>query len=323
MFTDGSSVTHEDIEPVPGFGAYFGRPLDFSDFVPIKEQQSNNRAELRALLICLHLVLTQDDHLCWAFAIDSKYVVDGAAGGAARWMDSNRVTRACKLASHVDLWREILPLLDTLGHRVTGFHVFSHIHLHGNDRADTLANEGRASSPLFSYLLPGARPNKRRHIDVQDVAELVMSSDEELDTIYLAAKSNYLLSGATMHLSPKLHRSHTPDPSSPFDFACGTPDPPDFQYFFSGVDAATLALSPPVVAPWLTETSASTPGVFWSWFSPLSTPTYLPLLPFHGCFRVRTRPPPCPQAVCLGLVRLTSVTRWALLERITSVVQVV
>ena len=47
VFTDGSAIIHDDIGPVAGFGAYFGSSLDSSDFVPIKEQQSNNRAELR------------------------------------------------------------------------------------------------------------------------------------------------------------------------------------------------------------------------------------------------------------------------------------
>ena len=150
-------------------------------------------------LKCLHLVLTQDDHLCWAFAIDSKYVVDGATGGAARWKDSNWTTRSGKLASHVDLWLEILPLLDALGQTATISHVFPHIYLRGNDRAEV---------------------------------QVVMSSDEELDTIYLAAKRIFLSSGASMHLSPKPHRSPTPQHPSPTDFSCGTPDPPDLQDFF-------------------------------------------------------------------------------------------
>ena len=121
MFSDGSSIIHEDIGPVAGFGAYFGSSLDFSDFVPIREEPSNNRAELRGLLKCLLLVLIQDDHLCWAFAIASKYVVDGATGGAARWREANWVTSSGKLASHVDLWLEVLPLLDSLGHGVSVF----------------------------------------------------------------------------------------------------------------------------------------------------------------------------------------------------------
>ena len=129
--------------------------------------------------------------MCWVFAIDSKYVVDGATGGAARWREANWITRAGKLASHVDLWLEVLPLLDALGHRAAVFHVYSHINLHGNDRADNLANEGRASSPLSSYLFPSSSPSKRRRIDIQDVPEVqvVMSSDEELDALYLSAKT--------------------------------------------------------------------------------------------------------------------------------------
>ena len=92
MFSDGSAVIHDDIGLVAGFEAYFGSSMDLSGFVPTNEQESNNRAELRGLLKCLRLVMTQDDHLCWAFAVDSKYVVDGATGGAAKWREANWTT---------------------------------------------------------------------------------------------------------------------------------------------------------------------------------------------------------------------------------------
>mmetsp|Transcript_110788 Transcript_110788/g.192045 ORF Transcript_110788/g.192045 Transcript_110788/m.192045 type:complete len:114 (-) Transcript_110788:591-932(-) len=86
---------------------------------------------------------------------------------------------------------------------------------------------GRESSPLFSYLLPGTSPNKKRHVDVQGVAEVfvVMSSDEELDLDYRTAKKHFRDSGATICDSPRPHRSPTPSPSSPSDFECDTPKP--------------------------------------------------------------------------------------------------
>ena len=109
------------------------------------------------------------------------------------------------------------------------FYVFSHINLRGNDRAVELANEGRASSPLYTYLLPGSDPTKKRRIVVQDVVEvqIVISSDEELDVLYRRAKRDYQLSGASMDNSPKPHRFPTPPPSSPSGFACDTPEPLD------------------------------------------------------------------------------------------------
>ena len=93
-----------------------------------------------------------------------------------------------------------------------------------------LANMGRQSSPLFSYLLPGTSTNKKRHVDVQDVAEVfvVMSSDEELD---LDLKKHFRDSGARICDSPRPHRSPTPSPSSPSDFECDTPEPPESQDF--------------------------------------------------------------------------------------------
>ena len=106
---------------------------------------------------CLQLVLTQDDHLWLAFAADSKYFIDGATGGAARWKEANWVINACRLANHVDLLIEVLPLLETQGHRAT----MLHIKLQGNDLADGLANDGRSRNPLYKYLPPGSQPSKK------------------------------------------------------------------------------------------------------------------------------------------------------------------
>ena len=92
--------------------------------------------------------MTRDDLLCSAFAIDSKYVDDGATGGAARWREANWVTDSRRLASHVDLWMDVLLLLETLGHRATVLHVYSRINLPGNNLADGLANDGRSSVSL-------------------------------------------------------------------------------------------------------------------------------------------------------------------------------
>ena len=240
VFTDGSSIIHDDIGPVAGFGAYFGSELDFSDFVPTREQQSNNRAELRALLKCLQITHALDSHTCWAFAIDSKYVVDGATGGAATWRDSYWVTKSGKGASHIDLWLEVLPLLEALGHRAHVFHVYSHINLYGNDQADALANKGRESSPLFSYLLPGASPCKRTRLDSPEVAEIsvILSSDEELVLSYQSAKKRFRESGARVCDSPRPHRSPTPTLFHLSDFdcvlsdsECATPEPPESQDF--------------------------------------------------------------------------------------------
>ena len=111
--------------------------------------------------------------------------------------------------------------------------MYSHINLRGNDMADGLANEGRASSPLYVYLLPGSHPCKRRCIDVPDVAEVqvIVSSDEELDVLYRRAKRDYQLSGASWDNSPRPHRFPTPPPSSPSAFACDTPEPTEPQDF--------------------------------------------------------------------------------------------
>ena len=82
------------------------------------------------------------------------------------------------------------------------FHVFSHINLFGNDRADTLANEGRRKSHLYANALPGQRPTKRLRPNPPDVAdvELVLSSDEELELRYINARR------PSLHLPPQPQR---------------------------------------------------------------------------------------------------------------------
>ena len=89
-----------------------------------------------------------------AFAVDSKYVIDGATVGAARWKEANWVTDFGQLAGHVDLWIEVLSLLEALGHRATVLHVCFHINLQGNVFANGLANDGRSRNLLYQYLRP-------------------------------------------------------------------------------------------------------------------------------------------------------------------------
>ena len=142
VFTDGSAVLEEDLGWVGGFGAFFGDRDDFSAPLPLAEPQTNNRAELRALLRVLQIISSKQDSTCWAIATDSSYVVKGVNGGALSWKDKDWIGVAGSLVAHVDLWMTVLDLIAELGAGVTVFHVHSHINLAGYDRADELANRG-------------------------------------------------------------------------------------------------------------------------------------------------------------------------------------
>ena len=52
-------------------------------------------------------------------------------------------------ARHVDLWTQVLDIMKKIGYEVQWLHVPSHIGIRGNDKADTMADEGRRRSPLL------------------------------------------------------------------------------------------------------------------------------------------------------------------------------
>ena len=56
----------------------------------------------------------------------------------------------------MDLWTHVLDILEKVGSEVQWLHVPSHIGIRGNEKADTLADEGRRRSPLLrGYVLAG------------------------------------------------------------------------------------------------------------------------------------------------------------------------
>ena len=118
VFSDGSAVLEEDLGWVGGYGAYFGNCDDFSEPLPPREQQTNSRAEQRALVRVLQIIGEKEDSRRWALALDSTYVIKGANGGASLWKERDWVGVAGTLVAHVDLWIQVLDLLSKLQGRV-------------------------------------------------------------------------------------------------------------------------------------------------------------------------------------------------------------
>ena len=87
VFSDRSAVFEDDLAWVGGYGAYFGDACDLLEPLPTKEPQTNNRAELRALLRVLQVVSSLPPTKRWALALDSTYAIKGANGGAAKWKE--------------------------------------------------------------------------------------------------------------------------------------------------------------------------------------------------------------------------------------------
>ena len=87
IFSDGTAVLEDDVGWVGEYGAYFGDACDFSEPLPTMEPQTNDRAELRALLRVLQVISSLPPTKQWALALDSMYVIRGSNGWAAKWKE--------------------------------------------------------------------------------------------------------------------------------------------------------------------------------------------------------------------------------------------
>ena len=145
VFTDGSSERFEGLGYVGGYGVFSTLPVSLSAPVPLHMKQTINAAELLAALQALRL---HADEPKIAICTDSEYVLKGAQGAARRWQARGWVGSAGPV-SNIPLWKELLQLLDSTFQDILWVKVPSHVNVEGNEQADTLANNGRLSNPLY------------------------------------------------------------------------------------------------------------------------------------------------------------------------------
>lgn len=96
---------------------------------------TNNRMELTAVIRALSLLKETCIVELWS---DSKYVIDGLSKGWAKgWKAKGWVKSDKKPALNVDLWEQLLPLIQT--HQVHYHWVKGHASNEKNNRCDQLA----------------------------------------------------------------------------------------------------------------------------------------------------------------------------------------
>ena len=149
IYPGGSSEKHPEVGWVGGYRVFFGDHRDTAEYIPLGEEQTNNRVELRAALRSLQGHKDRHQSL---ICPDSLLVVNGVLGRAQRWRRHGWQNKSGTVA-HVDLWTQILHLVEKLGEAVKWLHVLSHIGIKGNGRADHLADVGRRRSPLLFGLI--------------------------------------------------------------------------------------------------------------------------------------------------------------------------
>ena len=177
IYVDGSCFDNGRPWAAAGWGVCVHNSVDLGEFhrtLPVN-CQTNNRAELMALVVALRLawhsgrshtriypdsnlacrgVSNRDDEWAWRAAL-------GMDGWLARWERQGWRSANGKRVSHSDLWRLILSWLrrfaDAPGRRVEVRHVRAHEGNAGNERADKLAKLG--AKVRFDMMVKGSPTN--------------------------------------------------------------------------------------------------------------------------------------------------------------------
>ena len=142
VFTDGSSVKTEGVGRVVGYGIYAHPDISISAYVPVHFRQTNNTAELLAVIRALQIFSFGKVAIC----TDSEYVFLGATGAARRWK-LRGWTGSSGPVSNVPLWELLLDTLSAHTGSIKFIKVPSHVDILGNNEADRLADQGRLSHP--------------------------------------------------------------------------------------------------------------------------------------------------------------------------------
>ena len=137
VFTNGLCSEEAPGVGFAGSGVWFG-PMDSKNLsFPLPgPEQTNNRAELSAAIAALQAVPAAKP-LC--VVTDRKCVYDGATTHLRGWLLLDIL--------HWDLWAQVRNVLDSRVAPTHRWHVYSHVGVLGNERADSLANQGCLNHP--------------------------------------------------------------------------------------------------------------------------------------------------------------------------------
>lgn len=106
---------------------------------------TNNRMELSAVIVALTALKSPCNVTLYS---DSKYVIDSIIKGwVYTWQKNNWKRNKKEIASNIDLWERLLPLLEI--HLVKFIWVKGHSSNIENERCDYLARMAIASENLF------------------------------------------------------------------------------------------------------------------------------------------------------------------------------
>ena len=147
LYTDGSAELVGGVGLVAGYGCHEPGMWEEANHLPVGRKQTINRAELMAVIVAVRRTHTRQH--TFAVATDSSYVYGGVQGAAIKWRAQQWVTNKGPVLN-VDLWIDLLELLDQASASYEWIKVLSHVQTEGNERAYAFAELGRKSSPLYA-----------------------------------------------------------------------------------------------------------------------------------------------------------------------------
>ncbi|KAA8498625.1 Ribonuclease H [Porphyridium purpureum] len=174
VYTDGACANNGKRAAYGGYGVYFGKddPRNLTEPLDPDCKQTNNRAELQALVAALQILLREAEQAPEAVLFrpaalktDSKYCMRGINEWIAGWKQNGWKTKHAGDVKNRDLWEQF----DTLLAQVRLFHP---IHVewvkahrknseHGNVEADRLASNGKERSLRKQITKGGHRKGSR------------------------------------------------------------------------------------------------------------------------------------------------------------------
>ena len=139
LYTDGACSGNPGKGGYGGILIYNGIEKEYSGF---EEETTNNRMELRAVIEGLKMLKETVELNIYS---DSAYVVNAfLEGWIENWQANNWKTASKKPVQNIDLWQELLELLNP--HSITWHKVKGHADNEYNNRCDKLATSQTLSN---------------------------------------------------------------------------------------------------------------------------------------------------------------------------------
>ena len=178
MYTDGSATKKNGVMRA-GCGVWFEDNSPFNISSGLRGRQTNNRAELTAIILALRKALGWPTlYKSVTIHSDSKLCVDGTNVWMARWKVDGW-TRGGQQVKSADLWKLLNRVLNEYkekGIEVGLEHVPAHVGVYGNERADRLAKAAVRRAHRNANLSPSQQQERQLENQADEIVAGILAN---------------------------------------------------------------------------------------------------------------------------------------------------